>query len=68
MDLLGMADPSFVSADAQTGLAFGIIKILAFSAMGIAVFGVFVSFLCNLFECRKWRPGQRRTETWQLIH
>ena len=38
MDLLGMADPAALSSDALTGLAFGIIKILAFG--GMAVVGI----------------------------
>ncbi len=68
MNLLGMADPTALSSDALTGLAFGIIKILAFGAMGVVVFGVFMSLLCDLFECRKWRHVKGRTETWQLMH
>jgi hypothetical protein len=68
MGLLGMADPSFVSADALTGLAFGIIKLLGYGALGIVAFGLLLSGLCDLFECRKLRRDQGRSELWQLIH
>jgi hypothetical protein len=66
MDLLGMADPGFVPADAVTGLAFGIIKILGYGALGIVAFGLFLSGLCDLFECRMWRRAKGRTGSWRL--
>lgn len=67
MDLLRMADPSIVPADALTGLAFGIIKVLAYGALGVVVFGVVATCLCDLFECRKWRLARGKTETWPLM-
>jgi len=67
MDFLGIADPAVVSSEAMTGLAFGIIKIVSLGAIGVVAFGVFMSLLCDLFECRKWRLVQGRTETWQLM-
>ena len=65
MDFLGMADPGVVPADVLTGLAFGIIRVLALSAMGIVLAGVVMTCLCDIFECRKLRPGHGRTENWQ---
>ena len=62
-----MIDPGIVPADALTGLAFGIIRILAFGALGIVLFGILLSGLCDLFECRKWRHARGRTETWELM-
>jgi hypothetical protein len=68
MMFLGMVDPGFVSADAVTGVAFGIIKILGYGALGIVVFGFLLSGLCSFFDCRKWRRSEGRTEFWQLMH
>lgn len=68
MDLLGMADPGFVPADVATGLAFGIIKVLGYGALGIVAFGFLLSGLCDLLECRKGRRSQGRTEFWRLMH
>jgi len=66
MDLLGMGGPGFVPADVATGLAFGIIKILGYGALGIVVFGLLLSGLCDIFECRKLRRCHGRTEAWEL--
>jgi hypothetical protein len=65
MDLLGMVDPGVVAGDALTGLAFGIIRVLALFSMGIVLAGVVMTCLCDIFECRKLRPGHGRTENWQ---
>ena len=65
--MLGITDPGFVSADAVTGFAFGIIKILGYGALGIVAFGLILSALCDFFECRKWRRAQGRSEFWQLM-
>jgi hypothetical protein len=51
-----------------SGLALGIIKVLAFVALGLVVLGAVVYGLCDLFECRKWRRDQGRTEVWRLMH
>lgn len=67
MDLLGMADPGVVPSDALTGIAFGIIKVLAYGAMAVVAAGIVMTCLCDLFECRKWRQGHGRTEAWRLI-
>lgn len=63
MDFLGMADPGVVPGDTLTGLAFAIIKILAYGALGVVALGVVATCLCDLFECRKWRLARGRTET-----
>jgi hypothetical protein len=68
MDLVGLTDPGFISADAVTGFAFGMIRILGYGALGIVVFGLVLSTLCDFFECRKWRRSQGRSEFWQLMH
>ena len=68
MDLLGTADPGLLPADALTGFAFGMIKILGYGALGLVIFGLFLSALCALFECRKWRRVKGRSESWQLMH
>ena len=68
MDFLGMADPGVVPSDALTGIAYGIIKILAYGAMAVVAAGIIMTCLCELFECRKWRRCLDRTETWQLMH
>ena len=66
MDFLGMADPGVVPADTLAGLAFGIIKILGYGALGIVVFGLLLSGLCDIFECRKLKRCHGRTEAWEL--
>lgn len=53
---------------ALSRLALGVIKVLAFAALGLVVLGAVVSGLCDLFECRKWRRDQGRTEVWRLMH
>lgn len=68
MDLLRMADPSLVLADALTGLANAIIRILAFGAMGIVVVGFVMACLCDVVECHKLRRRHGRTEACQLMH
>ena len=67
MEVLGMADPAILASDALTGLAFGIIKVLAFGAMGAVAFGVFMSLLCDVFECRKWRHAQGWTHIFPRV-
>ena len=65
MDLLSMADPGFVPSDALTGIAYGIIKILAFGALAVVAAGIVMTCLCDLFECRKLRQSHGRTEAWR---
>ena len=67
MDLLGTIDPGVVSADALTGLALGIIKVLGLGALGLALVGFLASCLCNLLECRKLRRDGGRSETWPVL-
>jgi hypothetical protein len=67
MDFLGAADPSVLSIDVLTGLVFGIIKILACGAIGVVFVGFTMTCWCCLFECRKWRRHQGRTEVRRLI-
>ena len=66
MDLLGMADPGFVPADAVTGFAFLIIKIAAWGALGIVVVGFVMSCLCDILECRKLKRCRGRSEAWHV--
>ena len=68
MDLLRMADPGVVPADMLTGIAYGIIKILAYGAIAVAAAGIVITCLCDLFECRILRRSQGRTEAWRLMH
>ncbi len=58
----------FLGVDALRGLAFGIIKILAYGAMGVIFVGIVMTCLCDLFECKKWRRSEGRTEVWRLMH
>lgn len=67
MDLLRMADPGIVPSDALTGIAYGIIKVLAYGAMAVVAAGIVMTCLCDLFECRKWRQSHGRTEALRLI-
>lgn len=67
MDFVGMIDPDIVTADALTSLAFGIIKILGYGAVGAVLVGLLASGLCDFFECRKWKRCQGRTEVWRLM-
>ena len=62
-----MADPGVVPSDALTGIAFGIIKILAYGAMAVVAAGIVMTCLCCFFECRKWRQSHGRTEAWRLM-
>ena len=65
MDLLRMVDPGVVAGDALTGLAFGIIRIVALGALGIVLAGLVMTCLCDIFECRKLGQSRGRTENWQ---
>ena len=68
MDFPGMAVLGFFTTDALTGLAYSIIKILAYGAMGIVFAGIVLTCWCDILECRKLRRCQGRSEAWQLIH
>lgn len=68
MDFLEIADPGIVQADALTSLAFAIIKILGYGAVGVVLVGLLASGLCDFFECQKWKRYQGRTEVWRLMH
>jgi len=68
MDLLGMADPSALPTDALTGLVFGILKILAYGALGVVFVGLAMTSFCCLFEGKKGSRHQGRTDIWRLIH
>jgi hypothetical protein len=65
MDLVGTTDPGAVAGDPLTGLVFGILRILAFSGMGIVLAGIVMTCLCDIFECRRLRRSHGRTEDWQ---
>lgn len=67
MGWLDLAGPGFISADAVTSFALSIIKILGYGALGTVAGGLLLSGLCDLFECRKWRRAQGRTESWQMM-
>jgi len=43
--------------------AFAVIKIVAYGAMGVVVFGILATCVCDLFECRKWRQARRARHT-----
>lgn len=58
MDFLGMADPGVVPADAMTALVYGIIRILAYGAMGTVLVGILGTCWCCLLEHRKGRRCQ----------
>ncbi|MBP1769877.1 MAG: hypothetical protein H6P96_495 [Candidatus Aminicenantes bacterium] len=68
MYFLGIADPGLVPPDALTGIAYGIIKVLAYGALAVAAAGIVMTCLCDLFECRTLRRSQGRTEAWRLMH
>jgi hypothetical protein len=68
MEYLVVAGQGILPADSLMGLAFAIIKIMAFGALGVVAVGIVASCLCDLFECRKWRHDRGRTEAWQLMH
>lgn len=68
MEFLGTAVLGIVPSNLLTGLVYGLLKLLAFCALGIVIAGMVTSCLCDLFECRKWRQCHGRTETWQLMH
>jgi hypothetical protein len=56
-----------VSGVLLTGLVYGILRILALSAMGVVIAGMIISGFCDLFECRKWRRCRGRSQTRQLM-
>lgn len=56
------------AADLLTGFVYGIIKILAYGAMGVVAAGIVMTCWCDLFECKKWRRSQGKSEVWRLIH
>ena len=68
MDFLSMAGPGLAAGDVFTTVAFGIIRIVAYAAVGAVSIGVVAACLCDLFECRKWRRCHGRTEFWVLMH
>lgn len=68
MEFLGEAVPGLMTGDLLTGLAYGILKIVALIAAGLVIAGMIASCLCDLFECRKWRRYHGRSRTWQLMH
>jgi len=68
MDLLGVTDPGILPTDALTGLFFGIIKIVAYGAIGFVLVGVVTTCWCCFFECKRWRHVQGKSEVWRLIH
>lgn len=53
MNLLGMADPGVLSADGLSELVFGIIRILAYGALGVVIAGIILTVWCDLIECGK---------------
>jgi hypothetical protein len=56
------------AADLLAGFVYGIIKILACGAAGVVLVGIVTTGLCDLFECKKWRRNEGRTEIWRLMH
>lgn len=59
---------SLGAADLLTGFVYSIIKFVAYGAAGVVLFGIVTTGLCNLFECKKWRRSEGRSDVWQLIH
>jgi len=68
MDLLGVTDPGVFPTDALTGLAYGVIKLIAYGAIGFVLVGAVTTCWCCFFECKRWRRGQGKSEVWRLIH
>ena len=68
MDLMGMAGSGVLTTDVLAGLVYGIVKIVAFGAVGVVVVGALVACLCDLFEGREWGRCRGRTEVWRLMH
>ena len=68
MNFLSMAGPGLVAGDVATAAAFGIIRAVAYAAIGAVFIGVVAACLCDLFECRRWRRCHGRTEFWALMH
>jgi len=63
MEFPGSAVHSLVPVDPLTGLVYGILRILALSAMGVVIAGMIISCFCDLSECRKWRRYHGRSRT-----
>lgn len=68
MEFLGTAVLGIVPSSLLTGFVYGILKLLALSALGIVAAGMATSCLFDLFECRRWRRYHGRSVTWQLMH
>lgn len=68
MDFLNAAEPGIAPADLLTGLVYVLLKILAYGAMGVVLVGVVTTCWCCLFECRKWKHYQGRSDIWRLTH
>ena len=58
MAIPGSAAPGLAPADLLTGLVYGLLKILAWCAVGVVVAGMVATFLCDRFERRTWRQGR----------
>jgi hypothetical protein len=68
MDLLGVTDPGVLPTEPLAGIVYGIIKLVAYGALGIVLIGAVTTCWCCFFECRKWRRGQGKSDVWRLIH
>ncbi len=68
MNFLSMAGPGLVASDVAAVSAFGIIRAVAFAALGAVLIGAVAACLCDFFECRRWRRSHGRTEFWALMH
>ena len=66
MDLLSASDPGVVPSDLFTAFIYALLKILAYGALAIVLVGVITTCWCCLFECRKWRRCQGRSEFWRI--
>jgi hypothetical protein len=67
MDFLVTAVSGTVLNDALTVLAFEIIKLMAFGALGVVAFGFVLSLLCDVCECRKLRQCHGQAEAARLM-
>ncbi len=68
MSISGLADPGIFPGDGLMSLAMGIIRIVAYGALGAVLVGFVTTCCCCFFEGLKGRGCDDRSVFWKLMH
>ena len=68
MSLTGLIDPVPIPDDGLASIVSTVIKIVAYSTLGVFLIGIVSTCWCCLFDGKKWKSCEGRSVFWRLMH